>query len=64
MKISIQKYSNQTLEQLAFQHDCNGNLPNDNCYICNEMARRGLIPTQEEQDLQLAYEMGANPYSY
>ena len=63
MNISIQSYSNEQLEKLALQHSCE-NSPDDNCYLCNEMMRRGLIPSAEENDLQLAYDMGANPENY
>lgn len=64
MNLSIQKYSDGRLQSLYVGHACDGNSPDDNCYLCNEMMRRGLIPSAEENDLQLAYDLGANPNNY
>lgn len=47
--ISIKELSTERLEQLALQHPCEGNSPDDNCFICNELARRGNIPSVEEE---------------
>lgn len=60
----LKKLTNSRLQHIYLGHSCEGNTPNDNCFICNEMMRRGLIPSAEENDLQLAYDMGANPENY
>lgn len=66
MNQSILKLSDGRLQSLYIGHPCDGNTPDNSCFICNEMARRNLLPSAEEvRDTELlAEEMGAPIHNY